>query len=388
MSNKRGGLGRGLGAIFGNQAAEISKIKPKDIVQEIFVSAVQPNRYQPRREFSPDALQELAESIKTYGILQPIIVRKLGLDSYELIAGERRLRATKIVGLEKIPAIIREYSDAQTSEISIIENVQRQNLNPIEEAQAYERLIRDFGHTQEELAAKIGCSRSHIANLLRMLNLSPQVREFLEKGLLTMGQARPLLAIENEILQTKAASMIVAEDLSVRKVETFITEMKNVGLIKAERAKKISVPKITKPEEKILPVLRDEGQETRDKEKISQPEIKVDKKPEPSAEKIEQPKKVEPSIEKVKQPEKFSEPTYENYVRLAEDKLTELVGTEVKIISEESKHQIQINFSDDAQLLQIVRKLERTIPNSGGKDISTKAEKISALRKFSTEGKI
>lgn len=359
MSSKRGGLGRGLGALFGNQA-EISKVKPKDIVQEIFVSAVQPNRYQPRKEFDEESLQELAESIKTYGILQPIIVRKLGLDSYELIAGERRLRAAKLVGLEKIPAIIREYSDAQTSEISIIENVQRQNLNPIEEAQAYDRLIRDFGHTQEELAAKIGCSRSHIANLLRMLNLSPQVREFLEKGLLTMGQARPLLAIENEILQAKAASMIVAEDLSVRKVETFITEMKNAGLIAAEKTKKISPPKVIKPPEKILP-------ETKVEKKISETE-----KP----------------VEKIKSPEKIPKPTDENYVQFAEDKLTELVGTEVKIISEESKHQIQINFSDDAQLLQIVKKLERTIPNSGGKNISTKAEKISALRKFSTEGKI
>ena len=371
MSSKRGGLGRGLGAIFGNQA-EISKIRPKDIVQEVFVSAVQPNRYQPRREFDEDALQELAESVKTYGILQPIIVRKLGIDSYELIAGERRLRAAKIAGLEKIPAIIREYTDAQTSEISIIENVQRQNLSPIEEAQAYERLLRDFGHTQEELAAKIGCSRSHIANLLRMLNLSPQVREFLSKGLITMGQARPLLAIENEILQTKAASMIVAEDLSVRKVEAFITEMKNAGLISAEKSKKISAPKkFIKAEEKIS-----EPEKISESEKVSQPEIKVE-------EKIPEPKKFSESVE-----EKIPEPPAENYVRLAEDKLTELVGTEVKIISEESKHQIQINFSDDAQLLQIVKKLERTIPNSGGKNISTKAEKISALRKFSTEGKI
>lgn len=154
--------------------------------------------------------------------------------------------------------------------------------------------------------------------------------------------------------------MIVAEDLSVRKVESFITEMKNAGLIKAERAKRISVPKVEKPPEKIS-----------QPEKIL-PEVKVEKKP----------------GEKVKPPEKIPEPTAENYVRLAEDKLTELVGTEVKIISEESKHQIQINFSDDAQLLQIVKKLERTIPNSGGKKISSKEEKISALRKFSTEGKI
>ena len=343
MSNKRGGLGRGLGAIFGAQAAEISKVQPKDVVREIFVSAVQPNRYQPRKEFNPDALQDLAESIKVYGILQPIIVRKLGIDSYELIAGERRLRASKLVGLEKIPAIIREYTDAQTSEISIIENVQRQDLNAIEEARAYERLIRDFGHTQEELAAKIGRSPSYISNLLRLLNLSPKVIEFISRGLLTMSQARPLLAIENEILQTKAAQMIIVEDLSVKKVESFIAEMKNAGLISG--GKKSSAPKVEPPE------------------KISKPE-----------------EKISPS---------FSDKNLgrENYVRLAEDKLTEIVGAKVKIISDDSTKQIQINFSDDAQLLQIVGKLEESMPPPNKKNLATKEEKLSALRKFSTRGK-
>lgn len=351
MSGKRGGLGRGLGAIFGSHAKD--NFKPQDVVSEIFVSAVQPNRYQPRKEFSQEALQELAESIKAYGILQPIIVRKLGLDSYELIAGERRLRASKIAGLEKIPAIIREYTDAQTSEISIIENVQRQDLNAMEEAHAYERLIRDFGHTQEELAIKIGCSRSYISNLLRLLNLAPQVREFVSKGLLSMGQAIPLLAIENELLQTKAAQMIVAEDLSVRKVKAFVNEMKNSGLIISEKQKKFSSPV-------------QKNQSEQKKEKIFSEEK---------------------NFSDVQAREKISEPENISYVQLAEDKLSEIVGAEVKIISEASKKQIQINFSDNAQLQQIVRKLEHTIPNSGGKPVTTKEEKISALRKFSTEGK-
>ena len=350
MSNKRGGLGRGLGAIFGAQAAEISKVQPKDVVREIFVSAVQPNRYQPRKEFNPDALQDLAESIKVYGILQPIIVRKLGIDSYELIAGERRLRASKLAGLEKIPAIIREYTDAQTSEISIIENVQRQDLNVIEEARAYERLIRDFGHTQEELAAKIGRSPSYISNLLRLLNLSPKVIEFISRGLLTMSQARPLLAIENEILQTKAAQMIIVEDLTVKKVETFIAEMKNSGLISG--GKKSSVPKV-EPPEKI----------------------------------INQEEKIFPTKEEKISPS-FTDKNLgrENYVKLVENKLTEIVGAKVKIISDDSTKQIQINFSDDAQLLHIVGKLEESMPHLS-KKTSTKEEKLSALRKFSTKGR-
>lgn len=240
MSNRRGGLGRGLGAIFTSQATETARVQPKDIVQEIFVSAVQPNRYQPRKSFNMDALRELAESIKVYGILQPVIVRKLGVDSYELIAGERRLRASKIAGLEKIPAIIRNYTDTESSEISIIENIQRQDLNAIEEAQAYDRLIRDFGFTQEQIGERIGRSGSYVANILRLLKLTPKVQEFVSIGLLTVSQARPLLAVDNENLQTKAAQMAVAENLSVKTIESFVEEMKNSGLIVDKKPKKIS----------------------------------------------------------------------------------------------------------------------------------------------------
>ena len=358
MANERGGLGRGLGAIFGTQAAEFSKLKPKDVVQEIFVSAVQPNRYQPRKEFNSDALQDLAESIKVYGILQPIIVRKLGIDSYELIAGERRLRAAKIAGLEKIPAIIREYSDAQTSEISIIENVQRQDLNVIEEAMAYDRLIRDFGHTQEELAAKIGRSRSYISNLLRLLNLTPKVIEFVSRNLLSMSQALPLLSIDDEVLQTKAAQMIIVEDLSVRKVLAFINELKNSGLIAGGK--------------KIPAVVESVSESVEIPEQITKPVEKV-------------PVQHEKNIDTVPAEKKSD---HERYVKLAENKLSEIVGTQVKIISDDSTKQIQINFADDAQLLQIVGKLEKNIPVSYEKKLSTNEEKLSALRKFSTAGKI
>ena len=347
MASKRGGLGRGLSALFGNNAAGLSP-KPGDIVQAIPTDKIQPNRYQPRREFNSEALQELAESIQTYGILQPVIVRKIGNERYELIAGERRLRASKIVGLVEIPAIVRDYTDAQTSEISIIENVQRQELNVIEEALAYERLVKEFGHTKEELATKIGRSRSYIANLLRLLKLAPKVKEWISIGKLTASQARPLLAVEDEELQTTAAEMIIAEDLSVKKVEAFVKEMKVSGLIPAERPKK-------PPEKKVI-------QETTNSK--------------PSEE------------EKPSTTSKTIEVGHDDYVKLVENKLAEMLGTQVKIIADNSTNQIQIDFSDDSQLLRLVRNLDRTLPNMNGKQITTKEEKIAALRKFSTEGTV
>lgn len=340
MASKRGGLGRGLSALFGNNAAGLSP-KPGDIVQAIPTDKIRANRYQPRREFDPEALNELAESIKAYGILQPVIVRKIGGEEYELIAGERRLRASKLVGLTEIPAIVRDYTDAQTSEISIIENVQRQELNVIEEALAYERLLKEFGHTQDELATKIGRSRSYITQLLRLLKLAPKVKEWISMGKLTASQARPLLVIDDEDLQTTAAEMVIAEDLSVKKVEAFVKEMKVSGLIPAERPKK-------QPEKKIAP-----------------------------------PKEPEPEITS-----KTIEVAHEDYVKLVENKLAEMLGTQVKIFADESTNRIQIDFSDDSQLLRLVRNLDKNLPNFNNTSITTKEEKIAALRKFSTEGTI
>ncbi len=358
MASKRNSLGKGLGALLGNLKPDFSK-EITDTVNKISVEKIKPNRYQPRREFDEESLNELAESIKSYGILQPIIVRKLDDDYFELVAGERRLRASKIAGLEKIPAIVREYTDAQTSEISIIENVRREDLNPIEEAAAYERLMNEFGYTQETLSAKIGCSRPHIANSLRLLKLAPKVRDYLTSGQLSAGHVRPLLAIENPELQTKAADIIFLEDLSVRKVEVFVSELKKSGLSLKRKEENIS----EKDGQKDIPAAKESK-----------------KKSEKSGKKI-------PEIRDVEKPEKISETGEKNgHVSEAENKLTEILGAPVEIVAEKDINQIRINYSDDEELSRIVAYIDRTIPNSGGVPVSTKEEKIAALRKFSTTG--
>jgi ParB family chromosome partitioning protein len=170
------GLGRGLDAIFDRKPAAVARTKPEktaasgssEKVQELPVAAIKANRHQPRRDFDEGALDELMESIKQYGVLQPVLVRPIPGKGYELIAGERRFRAAKQAGLKQVPAILREYSDQQVTEIALIENIQREDLNPIEEARAYEHLMGDFQLTQEAIAKKVGRSRSHIANFLRL----------------------------------------------------------------------------------------------------------------------------------------------------------------------------------------------------------------------------
>ena len=214
----KGGLGKGLNALLKD-----TKMTPaKDRVQEIPVAKICANRYQPRQEFDESALEELKESVKRIGILQPLLVRKLPSGSFELIAGERRLRAAKLAGLETVPAMIREYSDAQISEIALIENIQRENLNAMEEAQAYSQLMKDFGLTQEEIAVKIGRSRSHIANFLRLLKLEPQVQNYVANGTLSMGQVKPLISLEQPAWQREAAEYIQLHDLSARQCEQLV----------------------------------------------------------------------------------------------------------------------------------------------------------------------
>ncbi len=373
MATKKGGLGRGLSALFPQVQSQISQAQPQDSVQEIQVDLIQPNRYQPRREFDAEALKELSESIKSYGILQPIIVRALDGGRYELIAGERRLRAAKIVGLEKVPAIIREYTDAQMSEISIIENVQRENLNVIEEAQAYDRLIKEFGHTQEVVAAKIGRSRSHISNILRLLKLSPTVRALIEKGLLTLGQARPLLAIENEVLQIQAAEMILSEGLSVRKVEAFINELKNSGLLASltanlnESVKNTDLSATEKIEPKTdIKIINNDVDSDISRDKIMKDNVAA----------------------KVKKMDKSAQKNKETsiYIREAENKLTELLGAQVKITSNKKFSRIQIDFATEEDLSRIIESFEKSTKQTSSDKltISTKEEKIAALRKFST----
>ena len=222
-SKARGGLGKGLGALL--QSHPIPDPSASlDTVQEIPVARIQANRYQPRKEFDEKALEDLKTSIQTYGVIQPILVRKLPNEEYELIAGERRLRAAKLAGVSEIPAMIREYNDAETSEIALIENIQRENLNVVEEALAYQRLMKEFQLTQEAMAEKLGRSRSHIANILRLLKLAPKVQDYLSNGSLSMGQARPLLSLESHEMQCEAASIIQeqedkSQDVHVRDAE-------------------------------------------------------------------------------------------------------------------------------------------------------------------------
>lgn len=235
MANKaHGGLGKGLGALL----KETNITGTKDKVQELRVSEIKANRYQPRQEFDAAALDTLKDSVKRIGIIEPLLVRRLPESGYELIAGERRLRAARLAGLETVPAMIREYNDVEISEIALIENIQREDLNAIEEAKAYHRLMKDFGLTQEDMAKKIGRSRSHIANFLRLLKLDVQVQEYVAHGALSMGQAKPLLALENQQLQREAAQFIQAEELSARQSEALVKKLlDNPAYFKEKNAK-------------------------------------------------------------------------------------------------------------------------------------------------------
>lgn len=233
--NPKRGLGKGLGAFFAS--AEPQTEQEEKIT--VTIKQIRPNPFQPRRVFDQEALDELARSIRQYGVLQPIIVRR-SPDGYDLVAGERRWRASQLAGLEQIPAVIRDYSDSEMTEIALIENLQRKDLNPMEEAAAFQRLMDEFGLTQEEVARKIGRSRSMIANMVRLLNLHPDVQEYVSRGTLTMGQARPLLAIEDPALQCEAAQMVVDEDLNAREAEELV---KNLNKPNNKKQRKPAVDK-------------------------------------------------------------------------------------------------------------------------------------------------
>ncbi len=215
--NKRR-LGRGLSALIPDADEE-------DGVREVELGLIKPNPYQPRTEFDDQKLEELARSIEEHGVIQPIIVRKKD-GGYELVAGERRWRAAKKAGIRKIPAIVKEYSDGQMLEIALLENLQREDLNPIEEATAYKQLIEDLGITQETLSKRIGKSRSVIANSIRLLNLPEEIQNLLAKGKITTGHARALLSLDNEEEQKQMAQKILERDLTVREIEKLVKKPK------------------------------------------------------------------------------------------------------------------------------------------------------------------
>ncbi len=228
MVQKRG-LGRGLGALI--PGAET----PQGAAQEIGLDQIEANPYQPRRRFGGASLDELASTIKAHGVLTPIVVRH-GPTGFQIIAGERRVRAARLAGLTAIPAIVKEASDGQALEMALVENLQREDLNPLESAEAYQRLIEEFGQTQEEIANRLGRDRSSIANALRLLRLPLRIRDDIAAGTLSEGHARALLGLEKPADQLKARDLVVKRGLSVREAEALVRRWRGDGTARPARA--------------------------------------------------------------------------------------------------------------------------------------------------------
>ena len=239
MPVKKSGLGKGLDSLIPNKnvksakpsvKADEKKATPKEEILEagpimVKINKVEPNRDQPRKDFDEDALMELADSIKQFGVLQPILVQKKK-DYYEIIAGERRWRAAKLAGLKEVPIIVKEFTEQEIVEISLIENIQRENLNPIEEAQAYKRLLNEFSLKQDEVAERVSKSRTAVTNSMRLLKLDERVQQMIIDDMISTGHARALLAIEDKEQQYILANKVFDEKLSVRDTEKLVKELK------------------------------------------------------------------------------------------------------------------------------------------------------------------
>lgn len=230
MSVRKSGLGKGLDSLIpaGKKtgvAGDFAKSTPESSEKTVKIEKIEPNREQPRQKFDEESLAQLADSIKRYGVIQPIVVREKG-DFYEIIAGERRWRAARQAGLKEIPVIVKPYTESQSVEIALIENIQRENLNPIEEAQAYERLLDEFKLTQDEVAERVSKSRVAVTNSLRLMKLTDKVKQMLIDGQITAGHARALLALEDSREQEALAERVCVEKLSVRETEKIIRDLK------------------------------------------------------------------------------------------------------------------------------------------------------------------
>lgn len=264
MVAKKSGLGKGLDALIpaGNKKAPvkketepviIEKIVEKKGVETLKITEVEPNREQPRKNFNEDALLELSDSIKQYGVIQPLIVQKKG-DHYEIIAGERRWRAAKMADIKEIPVIIKDYSDQQVMEISLIENIQREDLNPIEEAMAYKNLMEEFHLKQDEIAEKVSKSRTAVTNSMRLLKLDKRVQQMMIDDMISAGHARTLITIEDPDVQYNIATKIFDEKLSVRETEKMVKLIQKPE-VKKEKAEKVNSFIYKDIEEKIKAIL-------------------------------------------------------------------------------------------------------------------------------------
>lgn len=245
-NSKRRALGRGLEELFYNEPIDYSKVEeriltetPSEEIKMVKLDELRSNPYQPRKVFDEEALKELALSIKEHGVFQPIIIKK-SIKGYEIIAGERRVKASKMAGLEEIPAIIRDFSDNEMMEIALLENLQRENLNAIEESTAYKKLLETLGLTQEELAKRLGKSRSHITNMLGLLTLPDEVQKALSNKELSMGHARIISKLENKEQQIALTKKVIEEGLSVRQLEEMTSS--NERFVRAHEIKKKAKP--------------------------------------------------------------------------------------------------------------------------------------------------
>ena len=238
MAGKRNGLGKGLDSLIPNKTVKEESASQQKVSKEkqeknvgsgeilVKINEVEPNREQPRKEFDEDSLMELADSIRQFGILQPLLVQKKK-DYYEIIAGERRWRAAKLAGIKDVPIIVKNYTDQEIVEISLIENIQRENLNPIEEAMAYKRLLEEFDLKQDEVAERVSKSRTAVTNSMRLLKLSERVQQMIVDDMISTGHARALLALDDEEQQYILANKIFDEKLSVRETEKLVKALKN-----------------------------------------------------------------------------------------------------------------------------------------------------------------
>ena len=217
MAVKKSGLGRGFDAIFADNSVE--DISTGNSTTKVKLLDIEPNREQPRKQFDEEALAELSDSIAQHGVLQPLLVRPMPDGGYQLVAGERRWRASRMAGLTEVPVVIRDLTDAQVAELALVENLQRENLNPLEEANGYKELSDKFGYTQEKISEIVGKSRPSIANALRLLNLPEDVQEMVSDGSISMGHARAILSLEDDKMKTDLAKLVIANDLSVRETE-------------------------------------------------------------------------------------------------------------------------------------------------------------------------
>ncbi len=218
MAARKGGLGMGLEALFDDNSSDVQ------VKKTMRTSEIEPNKSQPRKDFNEDAIASLAESIKQHGIIQPLLVRPYH-GTYQIVAGERRWRAARMLGIDEVPVVVKELTDVETVQIALIENLQRENLNPIEEASSFKELVDSYNMKQEDLARIVGKSRSSVANSIRLLNLPQNVQEFLKEGLITVGHAKILLGLDDNELITELAEKISEGNLTVRNLETLVSKL-------------------------------------------------------------------------------------------------------------------------------------------------------------------